>query len=112
MTSDNIGGSPAVDQERDLNDLEALLQVVPPRVERAVRSQDGAGSLIEVILDLGRPPEARFADRDAYLDPEQVTAEDLQYVTNRISPFGDDNRAGIERTLHRISINQPLNLNS
>jgi stage III sporulation protein SpoIIIAA len=103
MTSDNIGGSPAVDQERDLNDLEALLQVVPPRVERAVRSQDGAGSLIEVILDLGRPPEARFADRDAYLDPEQVTAEDLQYVTNRISPFGDDNRAGIERTLHRIS---------
>jgi stage III sporulation protein SpoIIIAA len=59
--------------------------------------------LIEIILDLGRLPEARFFDRDVYLSDEPVVTEDIQHVVDGISPFGDDNRSGIERTLHRIS---------
>jgi len=55
------------------------------------------------VLDLGRDPEARFTDGDAILDAVQVSRPDLEYVAERVGDFGDDNRAGIERTLHRIS---------
>jgi len=56
-----------------------------------------------VIVDLGRPPEARFVDHELVLSPREVSEEDLQYVISRIGQFTSDNRAGIERTLHRIS---------
>jgi stage III sporulation protein SpoIIIAA len=59
--------------------------------------------LLEVIMDLGRVPEARFPGREIILRPDEVTEADLDYVTARVSAFGADNRAGIERTLHRIS---------
>lgn len=59
--------------------------------------------MLEIILDLGRLPEARFADRDIILRETPVTAEDIDYVVRHIGEFGEDNRAGIERTLHRIS---------
>lgn len=59
--------------------------------------------MIEIILDLGRLPEARFFDRDVFLGDQPVVAQDIQHVIDGISPFGDDNRSGIERTLHRIS---------
>ena len=56
-----------------------------------------------MVLDLGRPPEARFVSRDVVLDPEEVAEGDIAYVMGHIGEFGDDNRAGIERTLHRFS---------
>ena len=59
--------------------------------------------LLEIVLDLGRQPEARFAGREVVLSDEEVSPEDLEYVVSRIGQFGDDNRAGIPRTLHRIS---------
>ena len=89
--------------ERATDDLHALLATLPPRIQEQVQQQDDLSSLLEVVLDLGRLPEARFAQRDLYLDSTEVTEEDIQYVVGRLSPFGDDNRAGIERTLHRIS---------
>ena len=55
------------------------------------------------MLDLGRPPEARFPEHEVVLSPREVTEADIQHVVERIGNFGDDNRAGIERTLHRIS---------
>ncbi len=54
-------------------------------------------------MDLGRLPEARFPGEEVILDQTVVTEEDLTYVTARVGAFGGDNRAGIERTLHRIS---------
>jgi len=59
--------------------------------------------LIEIVMDLGRPPEARFPNEEFVLGEVDVTREDLAYVAERIGQFGEDNRAGIERTLHRIS---------
>jgi stage III sporulation protein SpoIIIAA len=59
--------------------------------------------IIEVVLDLGRPPEARFENDFVYLSDTSVTQEDIAHVCTRLSPFGADNRAGIEQTLHRIS---------
>ena len=84
------------------DDLDLLLDALPPRIRLAVRRQ-GIENLLEIVLDLGRLPEARYSDAAEDLDQEPVTAEDLAYVVGRIGQFRDDNRAGIERTLHRIS---------
>ncbi len=84
-------------------DLAEMLRILPPDIEAALRRHDELVTLLEVVLDLGRLPEARFAAGDVYLGNREVTVEDLRYITQRVSPFGDDNRSGIERTLHRIS---------
>ena len=85
------------------DDLDALLGMLPPHIRQPLYQQDDLSELLEVVLDLGRPPEARFPHREVILYPREVTEEDIDYITARISDFGDDNRAGIERTLHRIS---------
>jgi len=85
------------------DDLGALLDILPPEVRRPLGEQADLTELLEVILDLGRVPEARFPHREMILSQQDVTESDIEYVINRISPFGGDNRAGIERTLHRIS---------
>jgi stage III sporulation protein SpoIIIAA len=88
------------------DNLEDLLAAFPPHlVESLARMQrDGhRGSLIEVVMDLGRRPEARFQDREVFLSEQDVSRDDLHFVADRIGHFGEDNRAGIERTLHRIS---------
>ncbi len=88
------------------DNLEDLLGVLPPHIVPDLAdldASDSRGELIEVVMDLGRFPEARFQDREVYLSQNEVTREDIAYVADRIGRFGDDNRAGIERTLHRIS---------
>ena len=84
-------------------ELEVLLEVLPARIAAELRERDDIDELLEVVLDLGRAPEARFLSGDLHLDQEEVSRGDLDYVTTKIGDFGDDNRAGIERTLHRIS---------
>ncbi|MBI4340312.1 MAG: hypothetical protein HY680_10250, partial [Chloroflexi bacterium] len=86
-----------------VDDLQALLDTLPPHVFGPLRERSDLGDLIEVVLDLGRPPEARFPGSEVYLSAREATEEDLQYVIHRIGAFGDDNRAGVERTLHRFS---------
>jgi stage III sporulation protein SpoIIIAA len=85
------------------DDLEALLAVLPPHIREAVEHLDRRDTLLEVVMDLGRVPEARFTDGTQVLPVREVTREDLAYVAQRVGRFGKDNRAGIERTLHRIS---------
>lgn len=85
------------------DDLKLLLDVMPPAIERALTERLSGEPLIEVVLDLGRLPEARFPERGEDLSSEPVTRQDIAYVVDRIGRFGKDNRAGIERTLHRIS---------
>ena len=85
------------------DDLDALLDIFPPHIREILSRQEDSRELLEVILDLGRPPEARFPQREVVLDPQEVSEQDIEYVASRIGSFGDDNRAGIERTLHRIS---------
>jgi stage III sporulation protein SpoIIIAA len=89
--------------DADPAELELLFQALPPHINRAVKRLDRQGLLLEVVLDLGREPEARFPDHEVILDDTPVTSEDLEFVSTRVGSFGDDNRAGIERTLHRIS---------
>jgi stage III sporulation protein SpoIIIAA len=85
------------------DDLDALLAVLPDRISRALHEAERKSELIEVVMDLGRLPEARFDSGEIYLSDQEIADADLQQVIDRIGDFGADNRAGIERTLHRIS---------
>ncbi len=90
-------------QKTITDDLNALLDIFPPHIYEPLCHQEDLKELLEVVLDLGRPPEARFPRREVILKPKEVSEQDIDYVTSHIGSFGDDNRAGIERTLHRIS---------
>lgn len=85
------------------DDLDALLDVLPSGIAHVLRGLEDRRELLEVVLDLGRSPEARLENREVVLDPEEASSEILEDLVSRIGNFGDDNRAGIERTLHRIS---------
>ncbi|MCC6177749.1 MAG: hypothetical protein IT305_20800 [Chloroflexi bacterium] len=85
------------------DDLDLLLDVLPARIREPIERLPERSDLLEVVMDLGRQPEARLPGREIILSDDPVTVEDLHFVTERIGTFGDDNRAGIERTLHRIS---------
>jgi stage III sporulation protein SpoIIIAA len=85
------------------DDLDAMLNVFPLHIREALYRQPDISNLIEVILDLGRPPEARFPQRETIIVEQEVTTADINSIVTSISSFGEDNRAGIERTLHRIS---------
>ncbi|HFD40812.1 MAG TPA: AAA family ATPase [Anaerolineae bacterium] len=89
--------------ENITSDLDALLEVLPPPLREAIRKENHGDDLLEVVMDLGRPPEARFVDREVTLSQQETTREDLDFVVSRVSEFTTDNRSGIERTLHRIS---------
>jgi len=84
-------------------DLDALLDVLPPHIHQALLEQPDNNELLEVVLDLGRPPEARYPQREITLSPKEASESDIEHVVSRIGSFSGDNRAGIERTLHRIS---------
>ncbi|HEY8417780.1 MAG TPA: AAA family ATPase, partial [Limnochordales bacterium] len=90
-------------REEIVDNLEQLLDVLPPHIRDVLIGMDNLHDLLEIVLDLGRRPEARFPDGFVYLSEEPVTRDDIDYVVRRVGEFGDDNRAGIERTLHRIS---------
>jgi len=85
------------------DDLEQMLEILPPRIRCHLESLPSMENLLEVVLDLGRPAEARFHQNIQHLGDTIVSREDIAYVESRVSAFGKDNRAGIERTLHRIS---------
>ena len=87
----------------DSTELDALLGVLPPHIRQPLLAEEARQGLLEIILDLGRPPEARYENRELILTPAEVTERDIDYVISRVSAFSGDNRAGIERTLHRIS---------
>jgi stage III sporulation protein SpoIIIAA len=86
------------------DDLALLLAVLPPRVQEAIAALPERAGMLEIVLDLGRVPEVRFARREVTLPTDVVSREDIDSVLSRIGIIGGDNRAGIERTLHRISV--------
>jgi stage III sporulation protein SpoIIIAA len=90
-------------QQNVTDDLEALLAVLPPPLAKAVHEANQTEDLLEIVMDLGRLPEARFLNREVVLSEKEITEDVIEHVVSRISAFDEDNRAGIERTLHRIS---------
>ncbi len=90
-------------RKRITDNLDVLLNVLPPKVASQLTIINRSDDLLEVILDLGRVPTARYIDREETLSQVEVTHTDIGYVVERISAFDTDNRAGMERTLHRIA---------
>src|SRR5574340_357745 len=84
-------------------DLNSLLSILPPEITKVIVDMDRNDDLIEVILDLGRVPTARFTDGEYLLLDREVTQDEIDLVVLQVGEFDADNRAGIERTLHRIS---------
>jgi stage III sporulation protein SpoIIIAA len=85
------------------DDLQVLCSVLPPAIQHALSQINHSEDLLEVVLDLGRLPEARYVNEERVLAQTEVSEVDIDYVVSRIGDIGEDNRAGIPRTLHRIS---------
>ena len=97
-----------LNQQHVVDDIGAFLNVLPPNVREGldgtIDDDHGVSGLLEVIVDLGRVPEARFVGGSVALNDKEVTRWDIDTVIAGLGRFGDDNRAGIERTLHRFSV--------
>ncbi|MEB3247684.1 MAG: AAA family ATPase [Synechococcus sp.] len=89
--------------QRITDDLDRLLALLPDPVRDALQTEERRDQLLEVVLDLGRVPEARYPGRASALGDVPLSRDDLRAMVGRLGRFGADNRAGIERTLHRIS---------
>jgi stage III sporulation protein SpoIIIAA len=90
-------------QHRITDDLEALLDVLPLNIRHAVEKANNSEKLLEIVIDLGRVSVARFVDTEVTLSEKEITRAEIDHITERIGTFDADNRAGMERTLHRIS---------
>lgn len=85
-------------------EVKLLLDVLPDHLKAPLGKHPDLADLIEVVVDLGKPPEARFTkNRMLYMEKKLITQEDIDHITSKVGQFTSDNRAGIERTLHRIS---------
>lgn len=96
-------GYAVVERMTTMNDLQKLLEILPHNIQQILFAHPQCDRLVEVVLDLGRRPEARFPQHAEYLSEQVVTREQLHQCSDRVGYFGADNRAGIEQTLHRIS---------
>ena len=85
------------------DDLNKLLDVLPKFLREILHKHPRRDELIEIVLDIGRRPEARFANGSEYLSYKTIVWQDLDHILKRLGKFSTDNRAGIEKTLHRIS---------
>ncbi|MCW3053912.1 MAG: hypothetical protein JWN14_3082 [Chthonomonadales bacterium] len=104
VTPDTATRSPLAAQQHQVTDnLEQLLDTLPGTLRARIEAGGSTDDLLEIVMDLGRIPEARYAEHVIELGTDPITAEDIAYVIERVGSFGKDNRAGIERTLHRIS---------
>ena len=90
-------------EKRITDDFDVLRQVLPLRIRYAIDEYDNTNQLLEVVLDLGRFPTARFVDGEYELSDREVSEDDLRLIVEELGDFDNDNRAGIERSLHRIS---------
>ena len=89
--------------ERITDDLNRLVSLLPAELQASLASPESRDQLLEVVLDLGRVPEARYSGWSIPLGDSSITRADLKAMVERLGEYGSDNRAGIERTLHRIS---------
>ena len=86
-----------------VDNLDKLFLVLPEHILKALEEKENSDELIEIVMDLGRSPEARFTNGFCVLIESPVERSDIEYTLGRVGMFTRDNRAGIERTLHRIS---------
>ncbi|HEU5089932.1 MAG TPA: AAA family ATPase, partial [Roseiflexaceae bacterium] len=93
-----------IDQPETTGNTELLFDTLPPHIREPLENPpEGSNDILEVVMDLGRLPEARYRSGERFLSDHEVSQEYIDFVVSRIGTFGEDIRAGIPRTLHRIS---------
>jgi stage III sporulation protein SpoIIIAA len=90
-------------QKQIMEDLRMLLEILPGDVRQQIEKIGHEEELLEVVLDLGRPPAARYVKGEKPLRETEVTRVEIDSIVASVGDFDDDNRAGIARTLHRIA---------
>lgn len=90
-------------ERRITDDIQELKQILPPRIRAKLDELGHTDELLEIVLDLGRIPTARYVTGEVALADQEVTRAELDSVEDGVGSFDADNRAGMERTLHRIS---------
>ncbi|KAM1161951.1 hypothetical protein ACFX13_001097 [Malus domestica] len=90
-------------QPEAASELGMLLELLPLRMRSELYRHEEIGELVEVVMDLGRSPIARFPSGDWVMSEKPVNHEDLRHAVSKVSEFSDDNRSGINNSLHRIS---------
>ncbi|MEM7034969.1 MAG: R3H domain-containing nucleic acid-binding protein, partial [Chloroflexota bacterium] len=83
--------------------LYLMLSIFPDDIQTILKERVTDQHLIEVVIDLGRKPFAQFSEGEVTLGEREITQPELDSIVDQIGEFMGDNRAGIERTLHRIS---------
>lgn len=86
-----------------IEEIMLLVQILPPFISSKIEKHPRISEIIEVVMDVGRTPEIRFPEDFEIISSREIMYDDIEYVVKRIGEFGKDNRAGIPRTLHRIS---------
>lgn len=102
-STSNSPNSPSTSRSEALSELDMFLELVPLRMRKELFGHAEIGDLIEVVMDLGRKPLARFPSGDWLISEQIVKLEDLQHAISKVGEFSDDNRSGINHSLHRIS---------
>jgi len=90
-------------QHHITDDLPSLLAVLPKDYAESIKIANNDDDLLEIVVDLGRVPMARFIDREMFIANHEATQAEIDEIVSLVGEFDADNRAGIERTLHRIS---------
>ena len=90
-------------QLENKKDLQTLLNLLPENISENIYKNKDLEDLLEVVIDIGRYPEARFRTGTINIINNIITIDDINHISNQLGKFSDDNRAGIEKTLHRIS---------
>lgn len=103
LTSTSMASISTLGMEQSATELGLFLELVPTRMRNALAHHEEIEHLIEVVMDVGRKPLARFPSGDWVISEEPVKREDLEYAITKVGDFSDDNRSGIDRSLHRIS---------
>lgn len=102
-SASDSANSVSTSRSQACTELEAFLEILPVRMRRELVRHEEIGELIEVVIDLGRKPLARFPSGDWMISDQPVRHEDLTHAISKVGDFSDDNRSGINRSLHRIS---------
>ncbi|XP_022748288.1 uncharacterized protein ycf45-like isoform X2 [Durio zibethinus] len=102
-SSSDYPNPPSTSRVEACTELELFLEMLPLRIRKELCRHEEIGELIEVVMDLGRQPLARFPSGDWVISKQPVKHEDLRHAISKVGDFSDDNRSGIDRSLHRIS---------
>lgn len=76
---------PEVEDDDHIDEeLRRLLALVPEEIRRRLEDHPEISELIEIVLDLGRKPLARFPSGDFVISDDAVRFKDLEFAVSQV----------------------------